>query len=113
MAHDKKLNERIRDILRDKKGITEKNMFGGICFMYNGNMVCAADLKNGLMVRVGPGQYEQVLKLKHSRKMDITGTPMKGLIFVDTNGYRTKAMLAKWIEKGIVFTNTLPKKKEK
>jgi len=28
-------------------------MFGGLCFLVNGNMVCGVN-KDGLMVRVGP-----------------------------------------------------------
>lgn len=112
MAHDEKLNQRIREVLKGKRGITEKNMFGGLCFFHHGNMLCGADFKNGLMVRVGPGQYEKVLQIKHARKMDITGVPMKGLIFVDSDGYKTKSQLEKWIEYGLVFTKTLQKKKK-
>jgi len=110
MAHDEKLNQRIRDVLIDKKGITEKNMFGGICFMHHGNMMCGADLKNGLMVRVGSDQFEKVMKLKHAKVMDITGVPMKGFVFVKPEGYKTKASLTRWIERGIIFTKSLPGK---
>ncbi|NRA65706.1 MAG: TfoX/Sxy family protein [Pseudobacteriovorax sp.] len=110
MAHDEKLNQRIRDILKGKRGITEQNMFGDLCFMHYGNMMCGADLKHGLSVRVGPEKHEDILKLKHTRPMDITGKPMKGLVFIDPEGYKTKAALAKWIERGMSFTKTLPKK---
>jgi hypothetical protein len=113
MAQDENLIQRIRDIIKDKKGIKEQNMFGGLCFMHHGNMMCGADLKNGLSVRVGPEQYEKVLKLKHARKMDLTGTPLKGLVFVHPDGYKTKASLTKWIERGMAFTKTLPKKVKK
>lgn len=112
MAHDEKLNQRIREVLKGKRAITEKNMFGGLCFFHHGNMLCGADSKNGLMVRVGPCQYEKVLQLKHARKMNITGLPMKGLIFVGHDGYKTKSLLKKWVERGLTFTKTLPPKKE-
>lgn len=110
MAHDEKLNQRIREVLKGTRGISERNMFGGICFMHHGNMMCGSDLKHGLMVRVGSDKYADVLKLKHARKMDFTGRPLKGMIFVDPEGYKTKASLAKWMEKGFAFTKTLPKK---
>lgn len=32
MAHDEKLNQRIRDALNDTPGITEQGMFGGLFF---------------------------------------------------------------------------------
>lgn len=113
MAYDEKLNSRIADILKGKKGIKEINMFGGRCFMHNGNMMCGADQKHGLMVRVGPEQHQKTLKLKHARKMDITGVPMKGLVFVNPDGYKSKSTLTKWIERGMAFTQSLPKKVKK
>ncbi len=113
MAHDEKLNQRIREILNGQKGIKEQNMFGGLSFMHKGNMLCGCDAKHGLSVRVGPDKYDETLKLKHARKMDITGVPMKGLVFVEPAGYKTKAMLTQWIERGMAFTKTLPKKVEK
>jgi hypothetical protein len=39
MAFDESLADRIRYALARKKGIEEKKMFGGICFMLNGNML--------------------------------------------------------------------------
>jgi hypothetical protein len=113
MAQDEKLNQRIRDALDDRPGITEQSMFGGLCFLYNGNMTCGCDTKHGLSVRVGPDQYEKTLKLKHCREMDLTGVSLKGLVFVDPEGYKTKASLARWIERGLAFTSTLPKKVKK
>jgi len=113
MAHDEKLNQRIRDVLKDEKGIKEINMFGGLVFMHNGNMMCGADQKHGLMVRVGVGQYDDVLKRKYAKKMDMTGAPMKGLVFVEPDGYKTKTALKKWTDTGLAFTKTLPKKVKK
>jgi hypothetical protein len=113
MALDEKLNQRIREVLEETPGILEQKMFGGLCFMHNGNMMCGCDTKYGLSVRVGADKYEETLNLKHVRQMDITGTPMKGLVFVDPEGHRTKAQLTKWIDRGLAFTNTLPPKKKK
>ncbi len=110
MAHDEKLCGRIREVLEGQQGITEQNMFGGVCFLHNGNMLCGCDLKHGLSVRVGPDQYEKAMKLKHAREMDLTGVPLKGLIFVDVDGYKTKRTLAQWIDRGLAFAKTLPRK---
>lgn len=113
MAHEHKLNQRIRTILEDYKNIKEQNMFGGLCFMHNGNMMCGADAKNGLMIRVGPEQYDNVMQLKYSRKMNFTGVTMKGLVFVNPQGYKTKAQLTRWLERGLEFTSSLPIKVKK
>jgi hypothetical protein len=113
MALDEKLNGRIREILAGRADVTETKMFGGLCFLQNGNMMCGCDVKHGFSVRVGPEAYEATLKLKHVRKMDLTGVPLKGLVFVDPEGFRTKAALTKWIDHGLDFTRTLPVKVKK
>ena len=61
MAFDEGLAQRVREILEEKQGFEEKKMFGGICFMLQGNMACGV-LNDDLIVRVGPEKYEEFLK---------------------------------------------------
>ncbi len=110
MPVDEKLIERVEKALHRKRGITQKKMFGGICFLHNGNMLCGVDNKSRLMVRVGPEKYEAALKRKHARKMDFTGKPMKGMIYVDSPGVKSVDLAKKWIEFAMEFTKTLPHK---
>ena len=105
-----KLSNRISEVLKGKRGISSKNMFGGVCYLLNGNMLCGVDKKVNLMLRVGPEKYEDLLKLKYARKMDFTGRPMRGYLYIDSEGIKTKAALSKWIDHAIAFTKTLPKK---
>ena len=112
MSYDENLFMRISSLLRSTKGIEPKKMFGGICFMHKGNMLCGIDGRR-LMVRVGPDQYDTVLEMKHAKVMDITGRPMKGFIFVDENGYKTEKALNEWLHLGLNFTSTLSSKKTK
>ncbi len=100
------MEEKIRALLASENGITEKKMFGGICFLHRGNMLCGIDNKKKLMVRVGPKQYEAALKMQHAHEMDFTGRPLKGMVYVASE----EVDLSKWIEMGLNFTRTLPKK---
>jgi len=43
MAADDQLTKRFYKALGKRKGVTEKRMMGGLCFMFNGNMVGGAD----------------------------------------------------------------------
>ena len=43
MAYDEALADRIRQLLGDEPGLTEKKMFGGLAFLIGGNMAVAAD----------------------------------------------------------------------
>ena len=109
MAYDERLAQRMRKLLAKQPGVTERRMFGGLALMVRGNMCCGI-LKDELMVRVGPEQYEEALAQSGTRPMDFTGRPMKGMIFVDPNGCKTEKALAKWIERGLAFAGSLPAK---
>jgi len=109
MAYDEALADRVKALLKGKRSVTEKKMFGGLCFLVNGNMACGVEKKK-LVVRVGPVDYEKCLKQKHVRKMDFTGKPLKGFIYVMPDGLRRTDSLNKWVDKGIQFAKALPKK---
>lgn len=112
MAYDEGLAERIWDEVRDDMSIADKKMFGGLCFLLNDYMFIGI-VKDELMVRVGPEKYESALSEPHVRKMDFTGRPMKGYVYVETAGFESDADLKKWIDRGAEFVKTLPPKKKK
>jgi hypothetical protein len=109
VAYDEGLAERIRDLMADEAGVTEKRMFGGLCFLLRGNM-CVGVVKDELMVRAGPDAYETLLRLPHARKMDLTGRPMKGLLFVGADGLLADRDLAGWVSHGMSYAKSLPAK---
>ncbi|MAF10837.1 RNA methyltransferase [Candidatus Poribacteria bacterium] len=101
---------RVRDTLRAAADTTERRMFGGHCFMLNGNMVCGVTGDDTLMVRVGKDAYEAALAQPNAREMDFTGRPMRGMVFVESAGYETDDGIAEWLERGLAFARTLPPK---
>lgn len=105
--------ERARALVKRRKGIEEQRMFGGVCFMVEGNMAFGGGSKNlqgRLMVRVGPDAYDGALKEKHASVMDFTGRVIRGFVVVDAKGLKTDAQLKKWIDRGIRFARSLPPK---
>lgn len=109
MAYDELLAERLRDALRRRRGVTEKRMFGGLAFMVHGNMCCGI-VKDELMVRVGKDAYDDALSQKHARPMDFTGKPLTGMVYVGKKGFARQDDLKAWVERGMKFVKTLPKK---
>lgn len=109
MAYDEKLAERVREALSDRKGLTEKKMFGGLAFMLRGHMCCGV-LQDDLVVRVGPKRYEQALSQPHARPMNFTGRPLKGFVTVGPLGYRTDKALQKWVKQAVEFISLLQPK---
>ena len=112
MAYDEALAEKLEKILEKEKGITKKKMFGGLCFLLNGNMCCGV-IKDRLVLRVGPENYESALQDKNARPMDFTGKPLRGFIYVIPSGLKDKKSLEKWVQTGIDFASCLPKKQPK
>ncbi len=43
MAYNERLAERIRGYFKRRKGLEERRMFGGLCFMLNGHMCCGIE----------------------------------------------------------------------
>lgn len=109
MAYDTDLAERIRGILSDRKNVVEKKMFGGLSFMLNGNFACGLT-KDDLVIRVGPGRHDEVLRHPHARVMDFTGRPMKGWIYVAPEGYASEKDLVGWVTQGVDYALSLPPK---
>jgi TfoX/Sxy family transcriptional regulator of competence genes len=109
MAYDEGLAQRVREALANSPGLTEKKMFGGLCFLIGGNMACGI-VGEELMVRVGPDAYEACLGLAHAREMDFTGRALRGMVYVATEGIAEDADLAAWVERGAGFAAGLPPK---
>ena len=112
MAYNERLAERIRGYFKRRKGVEEKRMFGGICFMLNGHMCCGIETDR-LMVRVMPDRYETLFSKPHAREMDFTGKSLKGFLFISEAGYRTTSGLASWLDEAVDCVKSKPPKKKK
>ncbi len=109
MAYSKSLVERIRHLVSRRHGITEKKMFGGVCFLLNGNLLVGV-WKDSLIARIGKDTYEAALQEEHVREFDITGRPMKGWVMVEPDGIDSDHQLSQWIDQALGFVRTLPGK---
>lgn len=109
MAFDETLATRIRDALARTKGVEEKKMFGGICFLLNGNLLVGV-WKDSLIARLGPDEGGEALLEPHVRAFDITGRPMRNWVMVEPEGVEDDDQLKGWIEQAAKFVRTLPKK---
>ena len=107
MAYDEGLAQRIREALEDRPDISEKKMFGGLAFLLGGHM-CVGVVGNELMVRVGPDAHDEALGQPHARKMDFTGRPMKGFVYVACEGVESDADLRRWVARGVRFAASIP-----
>jgi TfoX/Sxy family transcriptional regulator of competence genes len=109
VAFDEGLAERIRGLTHDQPDMYERKMFGGLCFMHQGNM-CFGIVGSELMVRVGVDAYAEALAIPHAREMDFTGRSMRGMVYVAESGISEDDDLNVWVRRGIAFAESLPPK---
>lgn len=109
MPYSESLAGRIRDVLAHRRNITEKKMFGCICFFLNGNALVGV-WNDALIARLGPDLGEVALREPYVRAFDITGKPMKNWVVVEAEGIEDDDQLKAWIERACEFVKTLPKK---
>lgn len=104
MAYNQTLAKRIRERLADLPDIEEKEMMGGLTFMYNGKM-CIGIIADEMMCRIDPAIQETVLEKLGCRPMDFTKRPMKGYVMIDDNGMKTPKEFDYWINLCLDFNS--------
>ena len=120
MAYDLKLADRIREAVNSLSfqilpdcTVEEKQMMGGLTFMVNDKM-CIGVVKDEMMARIDPDIYEAALEKTGCREMDFAKRPMKGFVFVNNNGMKTKQDLSYWISLALEYNKKAkPSKKRK
>ena len=102
MAYNEKINDGIREAIVHLPNVEEKHMFGGTCFMVNGKM-CVGVVKEEMMCRIDPDIYQEALEKEGCHEMIFTGKPMKGYIFINEEGMKTKKQFDYWINLCLLF----------
>jgi TfoX/Sxy family transcriptional regulator of competence genes len=109
MPYNKAIEDRIDHLIADWQNIEKKKMFGGICYLTNGNM-CFGIWQEYLIVRMNPEAAGEKLRLPHVHPFAVTGKPMKGWLMVAEEGWRSEEELRDWLAIGRDFALTLPAK---
>lgn len=110
MAFDEGLAQRIREVLDDDPNVVEKRMFGGLAFLYGGNMSVGV-VKEEMIVRVHPEKFAEYCSHSHARPMDFTGKKMTGWITVSPSGVESEEELREWVQRSLAYVTTLPTKR--
>lgn len=108
MTYDEGLAERIRHVLADESGVSEKKMFGGLSFLVDGNMAVAAGGDGALMFRRDPDRDDPVGE--HIRPQVMGERVMSGWLHVDAEGVQSEGQLREIVERAVSFARTLPPK---
>lgn len=109
MAYDEGLAELMRGDLAEVSGISERKMFGGLCFLLNGNMVCGVH-KDGGMARVGKDAEAEALAMKGIDPLSFTGRKMGGMVDVSEEVLGDDARRGAIVALALAYAESLPAK---
>ena len=96
---------------RDLAGqaITEKKMFGGLCFLLNGNMVCGT-MKSSALFRVGKPNDATALAIPGTYPMVQRDKPMAGFVELPTADCADDSRRTALSALALAFVKSLPPK---
>lgn len=108
MALDEGLAELLRQDL-DGEAVTEKKMFGGLCFLINGNMI-SGTMKASALFRVGKLNDAAALAIPGTYPMVQRGKAMAGFVELPTEDCGDDARRAALSRMALTFARSLPPK---
>ena len=112
MAFNEKLANRIRERFAELHPVEEKEMMGGLTFMYNGKM-CVGVIKDDLMCRIDPKIHNECVEKQGCKTMDFTSRPMIGYVIIDETGMKSKKDFDYWINLALAFNPYAKSSKKK
>jgi TfoX/Sxy family transcriptional regulator of competence genes len=110
MAYDEQLADRVREVVQDEQGLTEKKMFGGLAFLINGNMAVSASSQGGLLLRVDPARTESLVSEPEVGRFEMRGREMDGWLRVDAAAVERDRDLRRWVDIGVTYARSLAPK---
>lgn len=108
MAFDPDLARTLRDDLAGEP-FTEQTMFGGLCFLRGGHMICGLH-KGGTIYRVGKENHAAALALPRVRSMMMGDRPMAAMVELSVTDSADPALRAPVLALALATVRALPPK---
>lgn len=78
-------------------------MFGGVCLMVDGRMICGVD-EGDLLLRLDKHRATNALNRKHAVEFMVRGRGVPGFIRVKGTSLRDRRILLSWLQLAIAAT---------
>ena len=111
MPYSEQMADQMRADLGLLPGLSEKKMFGGLCFLLNGHMVCGVH-KGGAMYRPGKSREAEALAAG-AAPLSFTGRKMGGMVELDDGTFIDDKIRATLTELSLTNAASLPPKAPK
>ena len=107
MARDPGLETLLSEDLAEVAPLTQKAMFGGMAWLLDGRLLCAASAR-GIMVRLGKGNDAWALARPGVTAMQMQGRTMSGWIRVAPETCASDDLRRRLLTQAITFVRSLP-----
>lgn len=109
MTYDLNLEQKLDKLSAQLGTFTKRNLFGGIGYLMNGNMVFGIH-KQSLVIRTSKERAKELLTKDFISIFDITGRPMMGWLMIAPDGLKTEKQISDLLHVAIDYVKTLPRK---
>ncbi len=109
MARDEGLEELLRADLKAQPGLTGKVMFGGRCWLLNGNLLCGAG-DDGMLARLGRDKDGWALDIPDVVPMISGARRMQGWVRAGPGAFGDDALRRRLMDAALTFVRSLPAK---
>jgi hypothetical protein len=109
MARDEGLEELVREEVGEQSGLAEARMFGGVAWLLDGKLLCAAS-QRGLLVRLGKGGDDWARATPGITAAVMGGRPMSGWVRASPEAFGDDVLRRRLLACALAFVRTLPGK---
>ena len=109
MARDAGLEEMVADDLASLADIRTVKMFGGLAWMWRGNLLCGAR-HDGVLCRLGKGRDGWTRTIAEAAPMQMGERVMEGWVRLSPEGAADDALRQRFLAAARAFVETLPPK---
>lgn len=109
MARDEGLEELVREEVGEQSGLAEARMFGGVAWLLDGKLLCAAS-QRGLLVRLGKGLDGWALETPGIASAVMGGRTMEGWVRASADAFGDDTLRRRLFDSALAFVRTLSPK---
>lgn len=109
MARDPGLEDLVAEDLAEVQLLSTKAMFGGLAWLHDGHLLCAAR-HDGMLIRLGAGRDGWALEQAGVAPMRSHGRSMTGWIWAGEDAVGDDTLRRRLLEAALDFVRALPRK---
>ena len=102
------LAERVREIIGRDPRVSEKTMFGGLTFLFDGHILVGTKKDGRILLSVGKANNDAALARPGATQMVHGGRVMSGFVWVEADAIEDDDDLRDWVQTAYRWVSQMP-----